>query len=172
METARLVLREETLELLEQVEQFPVDEQLEFFGASDEMELAILWDKVRKRRSNSAIGFRKWHLIEKESQRVIGACGYHNWFTEHERAELGYHLHPDFRKKGYLSEALQPIIAHGFEVMKLNRIEAFISPDNKPSQQAVLRAGFTLEGVLREHYKQGDQLFDSQVYSRLKSDRR
>ncbi|MND70827.1 putative ribosomal N-acetyltransferase YdaF [compost metagenome] len=69
-----------------------------------------------------------------------------------------------------MTEALKPIIQYGFETMKLNRIEAFLSPDNIPSLKLVQKFGFTKEGHLREHYNKDNKLEDSAVYSLLKSE--
>jgi [ribosomal protein S5]-alanine N-acetyltransferase len=67
-------------------------------------------------------------------------------------------------------EAITSIVDYGFHKMELNRIEAFISPDNLPSKKLIAKAGFTQEGVLREHYKWENKIYDSVVFSLLKSE--
>lgn len=68
-----------------------------------------------------------------------------------------------------MSEALKCVINYGFKIMKLNRIEAFISPSNLPSIKIIENLGFTREGILKEHYKMKNEILDSVVYSLLKS---
>jgi len=63
-----------------------------------------------------------------------------------------------------------PIIDYGFNTMQLNRIEAFISPNNIASQKTVLGQGFRQEGVLKEHYCKDDVIEDSLVFGLLKKD--
>jgi ribosomal-protein-alanine N-acetyltransferase len=170
METDRLYLRVQTTDLLKDVLKQGTDEQLNFFGLHDKDQLKKVLTKIERKLSNSTLDWKKWHLIEKASGIVIGNCGFHNWLADHDRAELGYFLHDDFRNKGFMIEALDSVIQHGFNKMNLNRIEAFISPDNLPSIKLITKLGFVQEGLLREHYKHENQIHDSFVYSLLKSE--
>jgi ribosomal-protein-alanine N-acetyltransferase len=170
METERLYFRVETTDILKDVLKQRTQEQLTFFGLRDTDQLKKELIKIERKLSNRAVGWRKWNLIEKATGRVIGNCGFHNWLIDHERAELGYFLHENFRNKGFMSEALDCVIQNGFNKMSLNRIEAFISPDNLNSIKLVTKLGFIREGLLREHYKHENQIHDSLVYSLLKSE--
>lgn len=170
METKRLILRERTPELLRTVLTQPQEAQMAFFGINDPQELANTLQKIEEYRVTGVGKKRQWDLIEKSSQKVIGSGGYFSWYEEHQRAEVGYGLHEPFRGNGYMFEALEAIVNHGFKDMKLNRIEAFISPDNEPSKRTVEKLGFVLEGRLREHYMSDGKLHDSLAFSLLKSD--
>ena len=170
METNRLYLRVETTDLLKDVLKQRTQEQLKFFGLQDTEQLKKELAKIERNLSNKAVGWRKWSLIEKSTGIVLGNCGFHNWHTDHERAELGYFLHDEYRKKGFMIEALYPVIQNGFYNMNLNRIEAFISPVNLPSIKLITKLGFIKEGLLREHYKTENQIHDSLVFSLLKSE--
>jgi ribosomal-protein-alanine N-acetyltransferase len=110
-------------------------------------------------------------LVLKENNVTIGRCGYHNWYAEHNKAELGYALNKDENKrKGYMSEALKPILAYGFNKMHLNRIEACIGPANTASQNLVKKYEFTQEGYLRQHYVRDGITQDSLIFSLLKEE--
>ena len=170
METDRLYFRVETIDMLKDVLNQGTQEQLTFFGLQDTAQLKKELTKIERKLSNRAVDWRKWNLIEKATGKVIGNCGFHNWFTDHERAELGYFLHENYRNKGFMSEALDCVIQNGFYKMKLNRIEAFISPDNLPSTKLITKLGFIQEGLLRQHYKHENHIHDSLVYSLLKSE--
>lgn len=170
METDRLYFRVETTDLLKDVLKQRTEEQLNFFGLQDTDQLKKELTKIERKLSNRAVDWRKWNLIEKATGIVIGNCGFHNWLTDHERAELGYFLHDDYRNKGFMIEALDCVIQNGFYNMNLNRIEAFISPDNLNSIKLITKLGFIREGLLREHYMHEDQIHDSLVYSLLKSE--
>jgi [ribosomal protein S5]-alanine N-acetyltransferase len=115
--------------------------------------------------------FKNFQLVHKVTQRIIGWCGFHTWMLYHHRAEIGYEIMEEsFKGQGLMTEALQPIIAWGFEQMALNRVEALIEPGNQPSLKLVQRLGFTKEGLLRKHYYK-DQVFeDSVIYALLKED--
>ncbi len=167
METARLILRLQTKELLIKILGDSIQAQLDFFGYSSKEELSL---KIAKINTKLALGINdfQWDLIEKKTKKVIGSAGYHNIVKQHKRGELGYYLKEDFRRKGYMSESLTVILNYGFEVMDFIRIEAFIGPDNLASKALVKKFGFEQEGTLRNHYIANNQIYNSEVYSLLK----
>jgi ribosomal-protein-alanine N-acetyltransferase len=122
LETERLRLRLLTPDIYNAVFQSYSDEELKvFFGFSTDQELLLEKQKHRAGLTNYKISFRLFHLIEKTSGDVIGACGFHTWYVHHYRAEIGYSIYSDNRKgKGYMKEAIKPIIEYGFNVMELN----------------------------------------------------
>ena len=90
---------------------------------------------------------------------------------DHERAEIGYGLFGDeYKRQGLMSEAILPIIEYGFIEMKLNRIEAFIGPENIASIKLINKLNFVKEGQLREHYCENNRVEDSIVYSLLRKE--
>lgn len=107
-------------------------------------------------------------LTDKESGRIIGRCGLHNWNREHKRAEIGYEMKEDsYRRKAFMSEAVEAILNYGFTVLKLNRIEALAGPDNVPSLKILKKNNFKQEGTLRQHFAITDKFEDSLVFSLL-----
>ena len=130
METERLYLRDRTKQFHNELLHLSVTEQLSLLGLESIEQLDAELTRSQKRFGNLEMKWQKWELIEKKSQNVIGSCGFHNWYEEHQRAEIGYFLNGNYRGKGFMSEALTSVLEHGYRVMKLNRIEAFISPSN------------------------------------------
>ncbi len=115
--------------------------------------------------------FLYFQIIDKTSMQIIGGCGFHNWASEHRRAELGYSLtNKSFKRKGIMSEVLPVILDYGFNQMNLHRIEAIVGPDNIPSLRLIEKFHFQKEGVLREHYSVDNLLEDSIIFSRLVTD--
>lgn len=84
--------------------------------------------------------------------------------------ELGYWIGKPHIGHGYMTEALAVIVAHGFDSLKLHRLEAACVPENEPSQRVLRRAGFRAEGVLREYLKIDGVWRDHQLYARLATD--
>lgn len=112
-----------------------------------------------------------FQLIDKASDKVIGGCGYHTWYVDHRRAEIGYALTDEsYKGRGIMSEACAAVITYGFNTMNLNRIEAFIGPDNLPSIKLVEKFNFKREGELREHYNKNGIIENSVIYSKLRSE--
>ncbi len=109
----------------------------------------------------------RWVLLSKQNGAFMGTCGYHCWDDGNHIAELGYDLAPAFWGHGYMSEALTPVLHHGFSEMQLNRVQAFVYPENERSRALLLRLGFTIEGVFRDKHFFRGQYYDHEVYSLL-----
>lgn len=173
METQRLILRDRTRAAISQVRQQPMKDQLEFFGFEKMDRVIHMLERIDIGLSNPLVDYRIFDLVDKTTQRVIGNCGFHSWLKEHSRSEISYELHEPFRKQGFMQEALKVILPFGFETLKINRIEAIISPANTDSIKTVERMGFVQEGLLRQHYQKTDGNFnDSFLYALLASDSR
>jgi ribosomal-protein-alanine N-acetyltransferase len=54
--------------------------------------------------------------------------------------------------------------------MNLNRIEATVIPENKPSLRVLEKAGFVKEGLLREQKLLHGKFCDAYMYALLKRD--
>lgn len=152
-----------------------------FRRSSDEelkQSLGVRNDEDLRRQKEKVIGgfstYRSsivfFHLRDRILDTVVGNLVLHNWFPAHCRAELGYAMPEEFRRMGYMKEALPAIVAFGFSTMNLRRIEAFISPQNIPSLRLVERLGFRREGLLTQHWCEHGVWSDSAVYGLLRSD--
>jgi len=97
-----------------------------------------------------AVGdFYDWAVVEKESDRMIGTCGFTEISAPHRTAQIGYVLNPDFHDRGFASEAAREVLRFGFEVLELQRIEARFMVDNEASLRVMEKLGMTFEGYLR-----------------------
>ena len=172
IETPRLLLRVITVEEYKNIfAHYDQADAMAFFGFTTEERFL----EEKKKYDGGVTTYRTslmyFHLIEKQSSRVIGDCAFHNWYPQHSRSEIGYGMKDDaFKNQGYMKEALLPIIDYGFNEMKLNRIEAFISPRNIPSQKLVQHYGFREEGRLRDHYCNQGVIDDSLVFGLLRNE--
>ncbi|PHR35108.1 MAG: N-acetyltransferase [Fluviicola sp.] len=170
LQTERLILRGISPEVYDYAFHLPENETREFFGFSTNIQL----DLERKRYEGGLRTFNKtflyFQLIDKKSDAIMGWCGFHTWYTDHDRAELGYGLYSDyFKRQGFMSEAIPTILEYGFNEMNLHRIEAFASARNTPSIKLLASNNFKKEGVLMEHYLIDGVYEDSEVYAVIKS---
>jgi ribosomal-protein-alanine N-acetyltransferase len=80
----------------------------------------------------------------------VGALGL--WLREIEngRASIGYWIVPSARGKHLAGWALRNIVAFGFEVLGIPRLQLFIEPWNVASLRTAEFAAFTREGLLRD----------------------
>ena len=66
---------------------------------------------------------------------------------------LGYHIGAAYARNGYMTEALQLMLALVFRRLRLHRVEANIQPGNRASLRLVKSAGFRREGYSRRYLK-------------------
>ena len=53
-----------------------------------------------------------WKIVDKQTGIRVGACGMNAYQPQHEKAEIGYWLLPDFWKKGIMPEVLPVMIRY------------------------------------------------------------
>ncbi len=94
----------------------------------------------------------RWAIQLKDSGKMIGTCGYHNWAHEHFKTELGYELNPLYWRQHYMEEAITTILPYAFSEMNVHRIEAFTDPDNLASERLLLKLNFKEEGLLKDFF--------------------
>lgn len=80
-------------------------------------------------------------------------------------AELGYWLGRDFWGRGVMTRAVEEICAMGFARWDIVRIHADPYAANVGSRRVLEKAGFTLEGTLRQSVFKRGRLQDSCVYA-------
>ncbi|MEO8151190.1 MAG: GNAT family protein [Bacteroidia bacterium] len=170
LETERLLLREINPEVMNYLFSSCDENDIkEFLGLQNDEAFQTEKEKFENGLTRHNISFKNFRLINKDSGKIIGECGFHTWYFNHRRAEIGYSIfNEDDKAKGYMSEAIKPIISFGFEQMNLHRVEAFIGPANAASTKLVKRLGFKEEGTLREHYFKNNKMEDSVSFSILK----
>jgi ribosomal-protein-alanine N-acetyltransferase len=147
------------------------DEIMTFLGLNSVEALAREKEKFSLGIATYNRTFANFHLMDKQTGAIIGGCGFHTWFPDHRRAEIGYALHSDdYKQKGLMTEALRAVLNYGFDEMNLHRIEALVGAENTASQKLLANFGFVKEGVLRQHYVVNGVPEDSVAYSLLKTE--
>ena len=97
--------------------------------------------------------FYDWSVVDKESGRMIGTCGFTSFNCPADSAEIGYVLNPAFQGRGLATEAVRRVLAFGFDELSLHRIEAHFIEGNDASRRLMERVGMTFEGFSRESMK-------------------
>ena len=108
-----------------------------------------------------------WAITLKDNPKLIGIIGHYRIKPENYRAELGYMLLPEYHGKGIVSEAVKEAVKYGFQVMKLNSLEAIIDPDNYASAKVLEKNGFVKEAHLKEYEFYEGRFLDTVIYSIL-----
>jgi ribosomal-protein-alanine N-acetyltransferase len=171
LETERLVLRRLRLSDAESLFAILADEELTRFY-DDETFTEI--SQAREQIEAWASGFDEWRSIRwgvarKETDTVIGTCGYYGFHRWHGRGSLGFELARPYWRQGIMTEALEAIIEFGFREVGLNRIQAVVMPGNEGSEKLLEKLGFRSEGVLREYENWGGKGYvDLSMFSLLR----
>ena len=94
--------------------------------------------------------FYDFALIDKESGRMIGTCGFTSFDLQNNSAEIGYVLNPDFWGKGLAKEAVMRLMAFGFAELRLHRMSAKIMVQNNASKRVAEKCGMRHEATYVE----------------------
>jgi ribosomal-protein-alanine N-acetyltransferase len=109
-----------------------------------------------------------WAITIKGNPKLIGIIGHYRIQPENYRCEIGYMVLPEYWGKGIVTEAIKVVLEYGFEDLQMHSIEAVIDPENKASEQVLLKNGFVKEAHILENEFYGGKFWDTVIYSILK----
>ncbi|WFE42788.1 GNAT family protein [Micromonospora sp. WMMD998] len=82
---------------------------------------------------------------------------------------FGYWVIPSMRGRGIATRAVMLASAWALDVAGIERVEAWVEPDNRASQRVLAAAGFAQEGVLRSFLAFPGRRADAVVFSRIRN---
>ncbi len=96
-------------------------------------------------------GWMTW-MIALHDGRRIGSVSFHDIVESDQKATLaiGFSSASDMNQ-GYGTEAIKLVLAHGFNSMKLHRIDLVVLSRNKRAIRAYEKCGFVHEGTKRDN---------------------
>ncbi|MDC3195391.1 GNAT family N-acetyltransferase [Flavobacteriaceae bacterium] len=100
-----------------------------------------------------------WVIVAKEYNQVIGSIGYQNFNNNFSYAEIGYELHPDEHKKGFMNESCEAVLNFGLDTINLKTIEAFTHKDNEASKALLKKHQFVFQIKRREKGFDNNRIF-------------
>ena len=168
--TRRLVLREFTQADWASVHKYASDlEAVRYVGwgpnSEDDtknfVQQVIISQKEEPRRSFTLA------VTLKNQNTFIGACRISISDPQNREGSIGYIYDRNFWGQGYATEAMQAILAFGFEQLALHRISAWCNVDNTASSRVMEKNGMQREGRLREFRMQQGKWSDSFLYPLL-----
>lgn len=108
--------------------------------------------------------------IEHDGQ-LAGGIGYSQQSDIHiYTADVGYWLGEAFWGRGIATDAVRVFVRHVFAASRLRRLEARIYAWNPASARVLEKAGFTLEGRLRDAVCRFDEFTDALVFGLLREE--
>ena len=100
---------------------------------------------------------------------AIGGIGL-EFFSDVHRltAEIGYWLGESMWGRGFATSAVIAITEYAFGTFQLQRLQAMVYQWNPASARVLEKAGYTLEGRLRNHIFKDNRIGDALMYARLR----
>ena len=103
-----------------------------------------------------------WGIVDNQSNRIVGTCGYYRGFDK-EEGELGCVLLPQYRGQGFMISAMSLAIEFGIMKIGLNRIWAVTSQQNEKAIKLLERLNFKKIGI------QGDSEVEFELIPTIKT---
>ncbi|SFC61230.1 GNAT family N-acetyltransferase [Pseudoalteromonas denitrificans] len=144
IETPRLIMREFTLDDLDAVYEFSVNEDVTKYTGDLGMVktkqdakdvITNVWQAEYKK-----YGYARYALVYKENNHVIGFCGI-KYLPEENRPDVGYRMLPEYWGKGLGLEAVRATMDYANNTLKLENIMAEAVVENIASNKILLKVG-------------------------------
>ncbi|NQX66172.1 GNAT family N-acetyltransferase [Paenibacillus alba] len=172
IQSERLLLRKMTLEDAVDIFDYASDVQVSKFTTWEnhkniEDTLTFLKIIMQKYENNQP---SDWGIVHKETNKVIGTCGWVYINESHHRAEIGYALSPIYWNQGIITESMKQVLNLGFNELDINRIEARCMIGNLGSERVMIKLGMQFEGLIREQMFVKESYINIKMYSILKNE--
>lgn len=113
----------------------------------------------------------RFAIRRREDGLFLGTCALHyaDWAVP--KFELGCWIRASQARNGYATEAIEALIAFGFDTLGAQRLEVRCDHRNTATQQGALKNGFVMEARLRHHNRALDgELVDEIVFALLRDE--
>lgn len=91
------------------------------------------------------VGYGRWACVLKETQSIIGFCGL-KYLPDLDEVDIGFRFLPRYWGRGLGTEACTACLSFGFNTIGLDRIVAFVMPENLASVRVLEKAGMRFDG--------------------------
>jgi RimJ/RimL family protein N-acetyltransferase len=103
-------------------------------------------------------------IIENEAGETVGIINSHTCDRRVGCFMYGLAIGPDYRRRGYASEAILLLLRYFFDELNYQKVSATVYSNNEPSQRLHESLGFILEGRVRRVIFTLGQHFDELHY--------
>jgi RimJ/RimL family protein N-acetyltransferase len=113
----------------------------------DQHARSVMRRRTRQLEASPEVG--PWLLramVRPEDRLVVGYINFHGPPDEKGRAELGYTVFEEHRRRGYATEAVLAMMRWAYEMHDVHRFMLSISPHNPPSLGLAAKLGFVQTG--------------------------
>ncbi len=124
-------------------------------------------------RFSDNLGIR-WAIRLKDTDQLIGTCGFNSWNPKMKSAVIGYDSLPKYWGNGYITEAIHIIVQAAFSGKLacgvLNRIQGDTVPGNEASEAVLRKIGFEEEGLRRQSGYWKNKFHDLKCFGLLRAE--
>lgn len=114
---------------------------------------AFIQETHRNMKKGKAVELGIFNLKNHEFLGIVGITNIHEKYGY---ADIAYWIGKKFWRNGYATQAIKLMISYAFSVLKLHRLQAVVRHTNIASLALLSKAGFKIEGRLRQIvYKKG-----------------
>lgn len=119
---------------------------IESNALSDSVKSAILkkTEKMQKAHEDMHEWYTYWLIIDKDNGNGIGFIGFKGLPDENGYSEVGYSISPDYRKRRFMTEALEALINWAYGFQSLKGITAKVQKTNIGSTKVMNNCNFKL----------------------------
>ncbi|OWA33640.1 GNAT family N-acetyltransferase [Saccharibacillus sp. O16] len=108
-------------------------------------------------------------MTDRFTDQILGASGLHRINWDVRRFEIGYWVRTSHAGRGLVTEAVHGLTDYAIRYLDANRIEIRCDDRNLKSAAVAKRAGFTLEGVLRNWLREEDgTLVNEMIFAKIR----
>ena len=172
LQTERLILRKLSMDDTDDMYEYACRADVtEFLTWSPHPDKAHTFDYLSYLQKRYKTGdFFDWAIVCRDTEKMIGTCGFTRFDFANNSAEIGYVINPKFKGNGIATEVVGKVIRFGFENLALNRIECRFMTENNASRRVMEKNNMTFEGIRREGMLIKGTYRDIGVCSILRSD--
>lgn len=98
------------------------------------------------RRDPALLGWGPWVMIESAERTLVGDLGFTGKPDAGGSVEIGYSVLPEYRRRGYASEAVGALLTWALDQPRVTRVVAATGRDNAASLGVLRRVGMQLVG--------------------------
>jgi len=151
LQTSRLTLRPMTITDAQSLHAIMSDAEVMAFWDMSEIEDIELTIEILKSQlaDMKAKKSSYWAMTRTEDGLFVGCCDLSEIDRWHHRAEVGFIVSKAFWGDGYAQEAMEAVLDHAAQAMKLRRLTARTHLGNFRSVKLLEKLGFRQEGLLR-----------------------
>lgn len=147
-ETKRLIIREMTLEDLDEVNALYREGDSAVFFPEASLERQEEEERIKAYITYmyGLYQFGMWVVIEKESRKLIGRAGFGIAdYLDFSEVDMGYLIGRSYRRRGYGEEACRAVLEYAKSVLDFPGVSAYVDSENQESLGLLRKLGFHRE---------------------------